>query len=206
MSVCDAPPMTILHLGCGRKQTFAQIGLQLVKNGQPIETDGLTLINLDRLADVKPDIVCDVGKDRIDLPDDSVDVILALHVLEHIGRQGEMDEWFHAFEEMYRVLKPSGIIRFECPYYSSCWAWADPTHTRAISEYSFLYLNQDAYKETGTAMPDYRPNFDFVLQDWFTKQDCNPEVVAKEGDKSHIVGSLVARKPLQPYWVTDARA
>ena len=198
----SSPDLTILHLGCGRKRTLDAIGLTALKtqDGQPY-LGAVNLINLDMLPQVHPDVLCELGKDRIDLPDDSVDVVLALHVLEHVGYQGEIGPWFQMWSELYRVLRPGGFVKFECPYYSSMWAWADPTHTRAISEMTFLYLNQDAYAEPGTAMPDYRPNFDFVVPEplEIIPDHTNANVRERES-VSFIRGRVQARKPLRPYW------
>ncbi len=198
-----APAMTILQLGCGRKKTLASIGFRMTDpDGTPYDDlSAVTLVNLDMLPAVEPDVLCELGVDPISLPDNSVDLVIALHVLEHIGRQGEIGPWFYFWQELYRVLKPNGAITFECPYYSSLWAWADPTHTRAISEMSFLYLNQDAYAAPGTAMPDYRPEFDFVQAEALSiiPDHTNPDVRARE-PVSFIKGRLLARKPLTRYW------
>lgn len=198
-----APPqsLTILHLGCGRKKTLEAMGIHNLRLQDGSEYGGeVKLLNLDMLPHVKPDVLCEIGKDRIGLPSNSVDVVWAMHVLEHIGRQGEIAEWFKAWSELYRVLKPGGIVKFECPYFSSTWAWADPTHTRAISEMTFLYLNQDAYAAPNTAMPDYRPDFDFVTLNIEITPDHTNEEIRKREAVSFIRGTLQARKPLNPYW------
>jgi len=193
-TVPQADTLTILHLGCGRyKRTPKDLGLALTVN-VPVQ-----MINLDGNPDVQPDLVCWLGRDRIDLPDDSVDLVLAMHVLEHIGQQGQTEEWFQFWEELYRVMKPGGQLMFECPLYSSTWAWADPTHVRAISLHTFLYFNQDAYR-CGGAIPDYRIRCDFQNAGiHYRKDDQNAEVAERE-DVSFIYGTLVARKPLAPWW------
>ena len=199
LTLTMGPTLTVLHLGCGRhKRTMADLGLEI-----PGYTGDVRVVNLDGNPDVQPDVVCWLGRDRIDLPDDSVDLVVAMHVLEHIGVQGQTEEWFHFWEELYRVMKPNGQVAFECPYYSSLWAWADPTHVRAISEMSFLYFNQDAYR-CGGAIPDYRIRCDFQNGGFVTRADStNADVAAKE-TVSFINGTLVARKPLRPWW-EDAR-
>jgi SAM-dependent methyltransferase len=195
--------MTILQLGSGRKKTLASLGFRMTApDGTPYDDlSQVKLLNLDMLPQTEPDVLCELGKDPISLPDDSVDLVIALHVLEHIGYQGEIGPWFYFWQELYRVLKPNGIVTFECPYYSSLWAWADPTHTRAISEMTFLYLNQDAYSAPHTAMPDYRPEFDFVQAEALSiiPDHTNANVREREA-VSFIKGRLVARKPLVRYW------
>ncbi|MEK7153404.1 MAG: hypothetical protein AAB834_05630 [Patescibacteria group bacterium] len=87
--------------------------------------------------------------------DNSVDEIECSNFVEHIPHGDSRDDpFFQFFDEIYRILKPAefeptnpniankGIARIVCPYYSSMRAWQDPTHQRAISEASFLYLNK----------------------------------------------------------------
>jgi hypothetical protein len=87
--------------------------------------------------------------------DNSVDEIECSHFVEHIPHgDGYHDPYFQFFDEIYRILKPAefdpanpnipirGFANITCPYYSSVRAWWDPTHQRAISEQSFLYLNK----------------------------------------------------------------
>ena len=87
--------------------------------------------------------------------DNSVDEIECSHFVEHIPHgDGFHDPFMQFFDEIHRILKPAesdpnnpniatkGFARITCPYYSSMRAWQDPTHQRAISEASFLYLNK----------------------------------------------------------------
>jgi hypothetical protein len=87
--------------------------------------------------------------------DNSVDEIECSNFVEHIPHgDSRYDPFFQFFDEIYRILKPAefdpnnpnialrGFINIVCPYYSSMRAWQDPTHHRAISEASFLYLNK----------------------------------------------------------------
>ncbi len=87
--------------------------------------------------------------------DNSVDEIECSNFVEHIPHGDSFnDPFFRFFDEIYRILKPAeydpnnpniplkGFARITCPYYSSMRAWQDPTHQRAISEASFLYVNK----------------------------------------------------------------
>lgn len=100
------------------------------------------------------------------IPDNSVDEIVANMIVEHIphiieghGMKHGYDDCFYLFfNEVHRILKPAefdesnpniatkGFARIVTPYYSSPRCWQDPTHVRAISEASYLYLNQDWLK------------------------------------------------------------
>ena len=87
--------------------------------------------------------------------DNSVDEIECSHFVEHIPHgDGYHDPFFQFFDEIHRILKPAefdpanpnipikGFANITTPYYSSMRAWQDPTHQRAISEASYLYLNK----------------------------------------------------------------
>jgi len=202
MDAVAVEPVTVLHLGCGKKQTPEALGMAFSgTKGEALDRP-VRFVNLDANPYVKPELLCMLGRDPIPLPDDSVDLALAFHVIEHIGEIGKSESWFYFWAELYRVMKPGARVQFECPYHSSVWAWADPTHIRAISEYTFLYLNQDAYR-SGGAIPDYRPACDFVMpsEDWSLRVDQNADVAVREPLGSHIRGHLTARKPFRPYWL-----
>jgi len=111
-------------------------------------------------VDIAPTASADYALDLLSFPwkqfaDNSVEEIECSHFVEHIPHgDGYHDPFFQFFDELYRILKPAefdpnnpnialkGFARITCPYYSSMRAWQDPTHQRAISEASFLYLNR----------------------------------------------------------------
>lgn len=64
--------------------------------------------------------------------------------VDHDGRK--KDAFFAFFDEVYRILAPGGQITIVAPWHASARAWQDPTHRRAISDVSFLYLNR-AWRE-----------------------------------------------------------
>ena len=107
-------------------------------------------------------------------PDNSVDEIECSHFVEHIPHgDGYHDTFFKFFDEVHRILKPAefdpsnpnipvrGFMNIVCPYYSSMRAWQDPTHMRAISEASFLYLNKDWRVANKLDHYDVSCDFDF---------------------------------------------
>ncbi len=192
--------MRVLHVGCGRKRydapaLFASVGLEM-KSDDPVE-----VIHLDADDRLNPDLVCTLGVNDIPLEDDSVDLVIAWHVLEHVGMQGNAEEWFFAWEELYRVLNSKGWIYAECPYYDSIWAWSDPTHTRVISEHSMIFFAQDSYRIPESMISPYRIHADFrwirasgLEQGW--------AIVPDTHDPKHraIRFALQAIKPLRPWW------
>lgn len=64
-------------------------------------------------VDVRPgrgvDLLANV--EALPYPDGSIGTILALSTLEHVPR------FWHAFEEMHRVLRPDGALLVSCPFY-----------------------------------------------------------------------------------------
>lgn len=85
-----------LHLGCGKRYIpgFLHIDAQLYPH---------------------VDVVSDIANLEL-IPDVSVDLIYASHVLEHFGRwefDGVLAEWF-------RVLKPGGVLRLAVPDFAVC--------------------------------------------------------------------------------------
>jgi hypothetical protein len=200
----EPAPIVVLHLGCNHLQTVESLGLEMQNPDGSLVTRPVRLVNLDMNPDVKPDLVCCLGRDDIHMTDETVDYVIANQILEHIGRQGELHDWFYFWQELYRVMKPGANLRFVCPYYTSVWAWSDPTHTRAISEQTFLYLDQNAYR-CGGAIPDYRPRFDFVTTKFELLPDAGNADIAAHEKVSFISGTLMARKPLKPYWLDAGR-
>ena len=96
-------------------------------------------LNLGAGKDIRPDYVnhdiamiegIDEVHDLNDIPwpwpDDRFSEIVALDVLEHL------DNFFPVMEEIYRVLKPKGVIRIKVPYWNSAYFHIDPTHINPI--------------------------------------------------------------------------
>jgi SAM-dependent methyltransferase len=120
------------------------------------------------------------------LGDDSFDEVHAYCVLEHLGRQGDPHTFFRDFGEIYRVLKPGGHLFAICPSVGSKWLWGDPSHTRAISPESIVFLDQAQYqRQVGkTPMTDFR---------WLWKGDFEP--VSLNDDGHDFKFALKAHKP-----------
>lgn len=177
--------MIVLNIGAGRRQ---------VVNLQP----DWEYITLDQDEDLEPDIVCKLGEEHIPLPDDSVGLVIAIHVLEHIGKQGETKEWFAFWEEIYRVMSPDATLEFESPLFSSVWAWADPSHVRALSPESFIFFNQDNYRLPESAISPFRVRCDFS-PDAFSLMKSHGDLASRE-TVTNFRGVLRPIKPLRVWW------
>ena len=78
------------------------------------------------------DYVCDLN-DGIPLPDNSVGVLNASHILEHLADKTKI------MSEIHRVLSPGGWAFIEVPSTDGRGAFQDPTHVSYWNENSFLY-------------------------------------------------------------------
>ena len=77
---------------------------------------------------------CDLDKDRIPLPDNSVSEIYAKDCIEHIG------DLIYCMGELWRVAEPGAKLTIICPYYKTKEAFRDPTHIRFMTEESMRYF------------------------------------------------------------------
>jgi len=71
------------------------------------------------------------------LKDNSVDVIVANDVLEHIHGLIQL------MNECWRVMKPGGKFHIEVPLFPTKESVADPTHVRFFVPKSFRYFTHD---------------------------------------------------------------
>ena len=127
-----------LHLGCGRN----------VLEGW---------VNLDTVALPGVDVVFDLetcARTPLPFADDSVDEVLANHVIEHIAHPLPL------MQELHRVARAGATAVFAVPYGSSDDAYEDPTHVRRYFLNSFSYFSQPAY---------WRADYGF-RGDWATRK------------------------------------
>lgn len=84
-------------------------------------------VNLD--ADNLPGV--DLVHNLINLPlpfgDNSFDEIIGDHILEHLPNLNEL------MQELYRITKPDGLLKFKSPHFASGNMIGDPTHITRIS-------------------------------------------------------------------------
>jgi SAM-dependent methyltransferase len=155
-----------LLIGCGSRREKT---LFLPDLGQSRAWKGLTTLDVE--ARHNPDVVHDLNVTPWPFEDGVFDEVHAYEVLEHLGQQGDAPSFFATFTEIYRVLKPGGLLFATCPSYRSMWAWGDPSHRRIICSGSLVFLSQPQYtKQIGkTPMSDfrslYRADFDVGTQE-----------------------------------------
>lgn len=123
---------------------------------------GLQTLQMPQPNDV--DIFKGIGGVYWRLKDDTYNEIHAYEVLEHLGHQGNVTEFFGDFDELWRVLKPGGYLCATVPSRYSVWAWGDPGHRRVIPPAMLQFLNRPNYGGLGQSpMSDYRDQF---VGDW----------------------------------------
>jgi SAM-dependent methyltransferase len=139
-----------LLLGCGNSRAKKVTGSWTTG-------DWANLTTLDIDPECKPDIVHDLNVLPYPFEDGTFDEIHAYEVLEHCGQQGDWRFFFGQFNELWRIMKPDGLLIATVPMWDSPWAWADPGHTRIITDKSLIFLDKREYVQIGeTAMSDYR--------------------------------------------------
>jgi hypothetical protein len=98
-------------------------------------------INCDVSNLFSPDYIFDLEKDKFPFKDNSVEEVLAFHVLEHLG-----EGYFHCLQELYRVCVNKAKIYIKVPHYRHHTFYDDPTHKRPITIRGMLLFDQEFNK------------------------------------------------------------
>lgn len=108
------------------------------------------------------DVVMDLNEDWTNIETDSVGVIKAHHIIEHLK------DPIHFFNEAYRVLAPGGFLLVEVPSTDGMGAWCDPTHISFFNTHSFQYYTNEQYARF--IRPMYKGRFQAakIEQIWWT--------------------------------------
>jgi glycosyltransferase involved in cell wall biosynthesis len=136
---------------------------------------GYTTVDLRDTADY----VCDLN-DGIPLPDNSVFVLNASHIIEHLHDKTKI------MSEIHRVLAHGGWAFIEVPSTDGRGAFQDPTHVSYWNENSFLYYT-DAY------MANFIDNKDIRFME-FRRDTCFPNEWMKNLNVCVTTAWLVADK------------
>jgi len=114
--------MQKLNLGCGSDIREGYVNLDIIKR------EGV-------------DVVHDLNK-KLPFKDNTFEVVYSSHVLEHV------DDVLNLLEEIYRILKPGGVLKSNVPYYSSAGAFQDPTHKHFFADDTLKhYIVTNAYEK-----------------------------------------------------------
>lgn len=99
-------------------------------------------VNCDYDANCNPDYVFNLETEDWPFEDNTVEEVIAHHVLEHLG-----EGYFHVITELYRVCKHGAIINIRVPHHRHDHFVNDPTHKRAITPEG-LWLFSKKYNDT----------------------------------------------------------
>lgn len=91
-----------------------------------VRIDGF--INVDHDPRCNPDYVINIGKEPLPFEDNSVEEVVAHHILEHIG-----EGFFDLMKDLYRVCENSTVIRVIVPHPRHDVFFGDLTHVRPIT-------------------------------------------------------------------------
>lgn len=113
-------------------------------------------IAIDKLDLPNIDIVTNLERGLSFLPDNSVDEIQSTSFFEHITNFDQL------MIDIYRVLKPNGIINLFVPHFSNPYFYSDPTHVRHFGYYTFYYYSKKQEK-LFRKVPTFYNNCDFNI-------------------------------------------
>jgi len=104
--------------------------------------------SLDNWADCKPEILHDLSVFPWPVKDNSVDEVLANHVIEHL------QDTVGTMKELYRICKGGASIQINVPHWASDDQVNDPTHVRAITPEMMALFSKgtcEQYQKLGAA-------------------------------------------------------
>jgi len=121
----------ILELGCGKKPYQPKIGEEVIH---------LDIVKLPHV-----EVVWDLNRIPYPFPDNYFDEVIATHVLEHL------DDIVCVMKEIWRILKPNGVLKITSPHFSNYDAFRDPTHKHFFTFETFDYFEPSSklHKEFG---------------------------------------------------------
>lgn len=120
-------------------------------------------VNVDSDPNCNPDYLVDLEKDRLPFDDNTVEKVIAHHILEHIG-----EGYFHLLKELYRVCKHGAIIDIRVPHPNHEVFLNDPTHKRPITVdglrlFSKKYNNMEIERNGTASTLGIMNNIDFDI-------------------------------------------
>lgn len=123
-------------------------------------------MNVDNDPLVSPDYIVDLEKGLLPFEDNSVDEIIAHHILEHIG-----ENFILLMQEIYRVCEHGAFIDIIAPHHLHDVYHIDPTHKRPIlvegmKMFSKKVMDEQIKVNNSSTGMAYKYNVDFDVI-WF---------------------------------------
>ena len=100
-------------------------------------------INVDLESHKGVDLIHDLNKYPLPFDEDSIEYILASHILEHL------EDPLKFMLELHRICKEGAVIDIYVPHFSSFTTYAELTHKRGLSYFTFgeNWMNKQLYKK-----------------------------------------------------------
>jgi len=121
-----------------------------------VNLEGFVTCDYDPLTN--PDYHFNLETDKFPFDTNSVEVVVAHHVFEHLG-----EGYFHCLKELYRVCKHGATIDVRVPHHRHDYFYDDPTHRRPITVGGLLLFSKKhnrLCKEQGAASSRLGDYFD----------------------------------------------
>lgn len=112
-------------------------------------------IGIDLIDSPCVDVIADINQGLSFLPDNSVDLIYSMHLLEHL------ENLEGAMAEIYRVLKKGGRKIGFVPHFSNPYYYSDYSHRVFFGLYTFSYFARDS--QFKRKVPGHYNNIDFKI-------------------------------------------
>jgi len=110
-------------------------GLNLGCGNHLLPSDSRTTwVNLDRFPREGVQVAHNLEETPLPFPDNTFDIVLAFHVLEHI------QNLLPLVQEIHRILKAGGTLAVRVPHFQCQAAVADPTHVRLFAPMTFFHF------------------------------------------------------------------
>jgi len=87
-----------------------------------------------------PDVKCNLESFPWPWENDSVEAILMIHVLEHLGQKPA--NFIKIMQELYRICEADAKIKIAVPHHQHEYYHSDPTHVRPITALGMLLFCQ----------------------------------------------------------------
>lgn len=170
--------------------TNKQIG-KLIKEKRGIKLDigsgenkqpGFVGIDYRKLPGV--DIVHNVEKFPWPLPDESVILAVASHLVEHINPHGGV--FMNFMDEVWRVMKPDGEFAIITPYAGSTGYFQDPTHCNPCNENTWTYFDPLDTRFGGGLYRIYKPKpWKIKMNTWHSSGNMEVVLIKRREDPSY---------------------
>jgi predicted SAM-dependent methyltransferase len=141
--------------------------------------EGFLTCDYDKLNN--PDYCFNLETDTFPFANNSVEIVVAHHVLEHLS-----EGYFNCLKELYRVCKHGATIDIRVPHHRHDYFYDDPTHRRPITvgglrlfskKHNKLCKEQDA---ASSRLGDYfEVDFEILEWDYIPSQKYKEQFIGK---------------------------